>query len=142
MKMTSSTSITSTMGVMLMSAMSLVLGTPAPAPVCMCAPMLKLRSGSLRRHILRHAGRCMGKPLRAIAEIDIGQIIDDDGRDCGGKANRGRKQSFGNAGADGGEACVFGSGDPAETVHDAPNRAEKAHKRRGQPTVARNGSPD
>src|ERR1700750_1146552 len=59
-------------------------------------------------------------------------IVDDDGRDRGDEADRGRQQGFGDAGRYDREVGGLRLRDADETVHDAPDRAEQAYEGRGR----------
>ena len=57
-------------------------------------------------------------------------IVDDDGRDRGDQADRGREQRFGDAGRDHGEIGGLRFRDADKAVHDAPDRAEQSDEGR------------
>ena len=86
----------------------------------------------------QHFRRCIRK-RRAIGRNLAGKhIVDDDGRDCGRKAKRGREQRFGDARRDNRQICRVGFRDADEAVHDAPHRAEKPDEGRGRPDGGEN----
>src|SRR6266850_2224124 len=122
MKITSSTSITSTYGTMLISCIgprlrSAGMGKSAPLPHGL--PLEDVRE------LLHEA-------LEAVAQaVDVMRVavIGHDRRDGGEEADRGGDQRLGDAGRDLRERRLLHVRKAAERVHDAPHRAEEADVR-------------
>src|SRR5208283_4496803 len=123
MKTISRTSITSTSGVTLMSAM----GAESNSESCLrsakaiAVSFLGKLAGELH---LEHADE--GGEASAIGgDVAADAVVEDHGGNGGDEPERGCKQGLGDARRHDGEARVVGGGDALEGVHDAPNRAEQ-----------------
>src|SRR5262249_355051 len=134
MKMMSSTSITSTMGVTLISLMTArrrwrrrptcAVGTPAPLLPPTPAPRPPPPSPPLVDLARQDRGEFVGKalhPLRLLVHLGDELVIENRRRDGGNKADCGRKQRLGDARSDHRERGVFRGGDRLEARHDAPD---------------------
>src|SRR5512141_2540145 len=127
MKMMRSTSITSTSGVTLMSAMT--LRSPARPEELIIAMASSLVDLSLEE--VDEFGREAVDP--GVDRPDAGQevVVGDDGRDRRPQPRRGGDEGLGDAGGHGGQRGVSRGGDAGEGVHDPPHGAEQADERRG-----------
>src|SRR5258706_15221796 len=133
MKMMSSTSITSTSGVTLMSA---ITGSSSPfSPPRLKAISLPLKWNQVRsgeiplcqveelEHEVLHPG---AKPAQVLGEVVVG----DEGRNGGGEAGGGVDQRLGDAGGHGHDRGRALQADVVERLHDAPHGAKKTDERR------------
>src|SRR5512143_865186 len=127
MKMMRRTSITSTSGVTLISAMTLRSpARPEELIIAMASPLVDLA--------LEEVDEFGGEAVDpGVDRPDAGQevVVGDDGRDGGGQPRRGRDEGFGDARGHGGERGVSRGRDAGEGVHDPPHGAEQADERRG-----------
>src|SRR5271166_5378878 len=131
MKMISSTSMTSTIGVTLISAMTglrrcrrLPATAAAPEFMAMAIPLPLLVD--LPR---QDSGELVGEtlePLRLLVHIGNELVIENGRRYGGNEPDGGREQSLRNAGSDHRERRRLLAGDGAKAGHDAPYRAEQA----------------
>src|SRR3954452_16277814 len=135
MKIINRTSITSTMGVTLISLITpwrrrrrwplcaipfIAIGPPSPALV------------DLPR---QDRGKFVGKTLQALRLfIHLGRelVVENRRRDGGNKADRRCEQRLGDARRHHRERGILGSGDRLKAGHDAPDRAEQADKGTGR----------
>src|SRR5580704_17732010 len=136
MKTMRSTSITSTMGVTLISLMTarrrwrrlptwtVAIGLPALAPSPPLVDLARQDRGEL-------VGKSL-KPLRLLVHLGDELVIENGRRDGGNKADCGREQCFGDARRDHDQGRILRLGDRLEAGHDAPDRAEQAHERPGR----------
>src|SRR5512143_2426528 len=127
MKMMRRTSITSTSGVTLISAMT--LRSPARPEELIIAMVSSLVDLALEE-VDEFGGEAVDPGLNhpdAVQEVVVG----DDRRDGRGQPRRGGNESFGDAGGHGGQRGVSSGRDAGEGVHDPPNGAEQADERRG-----------
>src|SRR5688572_595044 len=116
MKITSSTSITSTYGTTLMSCI---------------VPRRRVTAGMARlpyglpvqdvRELLHEALEAVGEPVDVVRVA----VVRHDRRDGGEQADRGRDQRLGDSGRDLREGRLLHVRQAAERVHDAPHRAEQ-----------------
>ena len=67
------------------------------------------------------AVNAVGETANAVVVVVVG----GDCRNGGKEADGSGYQRLGNARRNNGETCVFKAREPRESVHDAPNRAEK-----------------
>src|SRR5712691_8104410 len=136
MKMMSSTSMTSTIGVTLIWLMTsrrrwrrLPTGTAAaPFPAIAPSPPLV----DLPR---QDRGELVGEslePLRLLVHLGDELVIENGRRDGGNKADCGRKQRFRDARRHHRQGGIFRGGDRLEAGHDPPHRPEQAHERAGR----------
>src|SRR5687768_6773177 len=128
MKMISSTSMTSTIGVTLISD----IGDrrprrPAPrmGPIAILGIHLQLAA----QGAVEAVGEALEAGLEAIDAV-AEAVVGDHRRDGGEQTDRGREQGLGDARGDDGEAGALGVGDGGEAAHDAEHRAEQADERR------------
>src|SRR6185295_8836773 len=131
MKMISSTSITSTIGVTLISDITglrrwrrLPTAIPALAPPAPIVP-----SGRFVDLPRQDRGKLVGKPLkplRLLVHLGDELVIENRRRDGGNKADRGREQGLGDAGRHNRQGCVLRGRNRLEAGHDAPDGAEQA----------------
>src|SRR5579883_169421 len=149
MKMMSNTSMTSTMGVTLISLMTLRRRrrrdpASAPRPAAPLIPMAypqslggtrpPPRSAALVDLARQNRRKFVGKSLQALGLLVHlgGELIVENRRRYGGhKPDRGRKQGFRNAGGHHGQRGVLRRRDRLEAGHDAPHRPEQAHEGAG-----------
>src|SRR5262245_45210466 len=128
MKITSSTSITSTSGVTLIWDIDGPDDRPAPSkaiPHLLRALLQEMTLGDvqeLRREVL-HVG--VENP-----DLVIEMVVADDGRDRRREPDRGRDERLRDSRRDRLDARRLRLGEPAERVHDPPDRAEEADERR------------
>src|SRR3990172_2480018 len=127
MKMMRRTSITSTSGVTLISAMTLRSpARPEELIIAMASPLVDLA--------LEEVDEFGGEAVDpGVDRPDAGQevVVGDDGRNGRGQPRRGGDERLGDAGGHGGQRGVSRGRDPGEGVHDPPNGAEQADERRG-----------
>src|SRR5436305_7193090 len=140
MKMIKSTSITSTIGVTLISAMTALrrplrappLEAPAPLIPMISGPNSELPaypSGPLIDLPRQDRGELVGKPFQALGlPVHLGSelIVENCRRNCGDQADGGGKKRFRDAGRHHRKRGVFGGRDRLKARHDAPDRAEQA----------------
>src|SRR5512140_3748075 len=127
MKMMRRTSITSTSGVTLISAMT--LRSPARPEELIIA-----MASSLVDLALEEVDEFGGEAVDpGVDRPYTGQkvIVGHDGRDGRGQPSRGCDEGLGDAGGHGGQGGVSRGGDAGEGVHDPPHGAEQADERRG-----------
>src|SRR5215217_344992 len=137
MKMMSSTSITSTIGVMLISLITAFLRLrrrrpPPPPPEATPIPMSVAPRFELAAE---NGGEFVGKafqPADQLAGIGAELVIGDNRRNGGDKADSGSEQRFGNRARHDGEAGVGRGGNGGKGIHDAPDRAEQPDERTGR----------
>src|SRR5512143_202253 len=126
MKMMRRTSMTSTSGVTLISAMTLRSpARPEELIIAMMSPLVDLA--------LEEVDEFGGEAVDpGVDRPDAGQevVVGDDGRDGRGQPRRGRNEGFGDAGGHGGQRRVPRRRDAGEGVHDPPHGAEQADERR------------
>src|SRR3954470_7959635 len=128
MKMMSSTSITSTRGVTLMSA---ITGSSSPSPLPKLkaispGPLGEIPLGQVEEfeHEVVHP---RAQPAHVLGEVVVG----DEGGNGGGEAGGGVDQRLGDAGGHGHDRGRALEADVVEGLHDAPHRAKKADERGG-----------
>src|SRR5829696_3908650 len=133
MKMISSTSITSTIGVTLIS---LITGRRPRRP--RAAPPALIPIASSFRPLIdlprQNRGEFPGKALQTLAVPGYlgNELVVENGRRNGGnQADCGRKQRFRDTRRHHRERSVLRGGDRLEARHDAPDRAEQADERAG-----------
>src|SRR6185436_11533954 len=118
MKITSSTSITSTYGTMLMSCI-----VPRRRVAAGIAPLPYRLSMQDVRELLHEALEAIGEAVDVVRVAVVG----DHRRDGGKQADRRRHQRLGDAGRHLRERRLLHVRQAAEGVHDSPHRAEQAH---------------
>src|SRR5580700_8278094 len=128
MKTMSSTSITSTMGVTLISLMTarrrwrrlptwtVAIGLPAMAPSPPLVDLARQDRGEL-------VGKSL-KPLRLLVHLGDELVIENGRRDGGNKADCGRKQRLRDARGDHRQGGTLRAGDRLKARHDAPDGTE------------------
>src|SRR5690606_18282721 len=135
MKMISSTSITSTMGVMLISLMTALprrrrrRPPPPPPPDGPPIPILAVPCFELAG---KNGRELVSKAFEApdhLPGIGAELVVGDNGRNGGHKANGGRKEGLGDGTGDNGQIGRRRLSDIGKGVHNAPDRAEKADER-------------
>src|SRR5437899_8476618 len=148
MKMISSTSITSTIGVTLISAITAARRRPRrppPPPVEPAMFIVMIWISRCARHLpssrplVDLAGQDGGKfvgeafePLRLAIHLGRELVIENGRRDGGDETDGGRKQRFRDAGRHHRERSVFRCRDRLEARHDAPDGSEQADERPGR----------
>src|SRR6266702_3852660 len=147
MKMMSSTSMTSTIGVTLISAMTGLRRLRRPPPPdelaaimpIICCPNVPshdtCRPTAPRVDLTRQYGRkFFGEDIKSQGlSVHIGGelIVENSGRNGGDKADGGRKQRLGDAPRHHRQGGIFRRRDRLEARHDAPDRAEQADEGAG-----------
>src|SRR5262249_10722355 len=135
MKMMSSTSITSTMGVTLISLIT-ARRRWRRLPTCAVGTMPAIASlpplVDLARQNRRGLGGKAFEPLRLLVHLGNELVIENRRRDGGNKADCSREQRLGDAGRDHRERGIFRGGNRLEARHDAPDGAEQADERSGR----------
>ena len=134
MKMISSTSTTSTSGVMLMSEREVwVRPLAAVKAITAAPPGLRRFVGGLRLLALDRVQHLQREVIAAgskVADRSADQVVGDHGRD-GGRQSGGRgNQGFGNSGSDRAQGGGARGAQTVESINDAPYRSEQADKRR------------
>src|SRR3981081_3302138 len=139
MKMISKTSMTSTIGVTLISLITpwrRCRRLPTALPTVPLIPTRRPPPSTALVHLPRQdRGEFVGEALHPVCLlVHFGrEFIVKNGRRYGRhEADRGREQGFGDARRNHGERSILRRGDRLEARHDAPHRAEKAHKRPGR----------
>src|SRR5665647_681265 len=125
MKMMRRTSITSTSGVTLISAMTLRSpARPEELIIAMASSFFDLALEEVDEFGRKAVDPGMDRP-------DAGQevVIGDDGRDGRAQPRRGGDEGLGDAGGHGGQRGVSRGSDSGEGVHDPPHGAEQADER-------------
>src|SRR5690606_19275322 len=135
MKMIRRTRITSMNGVTLISWASPYSSSSSKPPSAIDAPIGLLRRargegtvGAVQIARQQPAGRSRGAPDQfGVAPRHAREVVvDDDRRNGGDKAERGREQRLGDAGRHHREVGGLRLRNPDEAVHDAPHGAEQA----------------
>ena len=127
MKMMRSTSITSTIGVTLISAIGRRRGAAAAAAAATLQRGAHVRPPPVElpredhRELVREALVAADHLVAVLAEL----VVEDHRRDRGEQAERGREQRLGDAGGDDGEVGRLLERDLLEGMLDAPDRAEE-----------------
>src|SRR5437667_7495036 len=91
-----------------------------------CAPAADMGAVEIARQQPRRRARGAVDELEIALRHPREVIVDDDRRDRGDEADRGREQRFRNAGRDDGKVGGLRLRDADEGIHDAPDRAEQA----------------
>ena len=127
----SSTSITSTNGVTLISAIGrLRRRRPRPfGALTQQRPSAAAFSSSWRDRIAENSSAKRVEPVDIAADVVDEVVVENHRRNRGEQAHRGGKQRFGDAGRDDGQRRVMARGDRRERIHDAPHRAEQVRRR-------------
>src|SRR3954453_9714943 len=141
MKMINSTSMTSTIGVTLISAITALRRPRRPPPAVPPevipmisdpkSPLAALASCPLVDLARQDRGKLVGKPLQPLrlpVHLRGELVVENCRRNCGDQADRGGKKRFRNAGRDHRQRGVLRGCDRREARHDAPDRAEQADK--------------
>src|SRR6478736_8489964 len=134
MNTTSSTSITSTKGVMLMSRKPPRFPLrPTEAPMSAharlgdCGHAARSLFGDQRGDV--HVARCV-QLVEQVGDALVDVVVADGGRDGGDQADGGGDERFTDGGCNDRERGALLHADAQEGNHDAPNGAEKADERR------------
>src|SRR5437660_9026341 len=146
--MINSTSMTSTIGVTLISAMTGLrrLRRPPPPPDEPAAFIAMIWCSRSRSQHTAHlaplvdlaredGGEFIREPLQALSlPVHLGDelIVENSRRNCGNEADRGGKQRLRNAWSDDRERGIFRGGNRLEARHDAPDCTEQADERAGR----------
>src|SRR4051812_31164356 len=142
MKIISSTSITSTIGVTLISAITALRRPRRAPPLEAPAPLIPMISGPQLPHTpsgscsfidlpRQDRGELVGGPLQALGlPVHLGDklFVENCRRNGGDQADWGGKKRLRDAGGPHRQRGVLGGRDRLEARHDAPDRAEQAHE--------------